>query len=264
MAGTRRGEAARNFAFLVGEENVEDLLNGMAMAAATRVVATMTVDDVLRQKSYLADRIQEEIDTEINELEESLGVDSIGIIVDDGDVDFPVPPGENDDKNPREPYPTQQAFVNHQEANSRASSLRQEGQAEAQRIIRQAEASADRIMQQAESEAESIRSRAEADVTVLQSHLRAIYGDAYEAPTADEDGNLVVPPLPEHTPETARKEQVMRQRRYMRTIESVFRAAAAAFVLHESEEGGDREVWLDLQRPQQSGGAGRGPQGMPR
>ena len=260
-AGTRKGEAAKNYAFRIGPENAEELLKGLSMAAATRVAATMSVDDVLREKRYMADRIQEELDREIDDLEENMGVDSIGIIVEQGDVDFIAEIGGESIKNPREPYPTQEAFARHQQANSEASSLRQAGQAEAQRIRRQAEARADEIMNRAESEAERLKSRAEADLNVMQSHLAAIYGpEAYKPPYKDEEtGEWVVPPLPDHTAETAKKEQVMRQRLYMRAIEQVFRSAAAAFVLHRSEGGAEREVWLDLQRPMQ----GDGRQGPP-
>jgi regulator of protease activity HflC (stomatin/prohibitin superfamily) len=262
-AATRRGEAARHFYFLVGPENAGELLTGLAMSAATRVVATMTVDNVLREKALLSSRMQTELEQEIDQLEKSLGVDSIGIVVEEGDIDFLTRIGERTvRKNPREPFPTQKAFDRHQEANSEASKLRQEGQAEAQRIVRRAEASAENILQQADSDAERIMSRVEADLTVLQSLLESIYGkEEYQAPYPGENGDWVVPPLPPHTAETRRKEQVMRQRHYMRAIEQVLRAAAAAFVLREPREGDDREIWLDLQRPLQGAGGRQGPAG---
>jgi hypothetical protein len=177
-------------------------------------------------------------------------------------VDFLAALGDQSVKNPREPFPTQEAFEFHQQANSRASSLRQEGEADAQRTIRQAEARADEILKKADSAATRITSSVEADLEVLQSLLQGIYGEAYQAPYRDENGELVVPPLPEHTAQTAKVEQVHRQRTYMRAIEEVFRAAAAAFVLREPEEEDERELWLDLQRPMQSGGRGRQGPGM--
>jgi regulator of protease activity HflC (stomatin/prohibitin superfamily) len=254
QAGARMAEAATNYAFLLGPERADTLLRGLAMAAATRVVATMTVDEVLRGKAELASRIQDDLQKEIEDLEKNMGVDSLGIVLDERAVDFLAEMGGESVKNPREPFPTQDAFDFHQEANSEASRKRQEGQAEAQRMLRQAEARADQIVQQADSAAARITSRVQADLSVLQSLLKSIYGDAYQAPYQAENGHLVVPPLPQHTAETQKVEQVMRQRQYMRAIEAVFRAAAAAFVLHEPQDEDEREVWLNLNRPLQGGG----------
>lgn len=290
-----RETAARNYAFLLGEDNASRLLQQLAMSAATKVVSGMSVDPVLAATD-LAGPLKTAIQEEVDQFEARSGID-LGIEI----RPVSLSPDEGGEKNPREPYAVSQAFKLAQDAVSKQRTSVENGRQQASKTLAEAQTRAAATKGRAEAAANRLVGAASADAQLLQSMLSNIYGDGYEAPyyeaadgkryaapceveartgrrvlrllgTAEDEPEvfaafdpekykLVIPALPERTAVEASKERVLKQRLYMRSLEQVFEDSAAAFVLHEMFDGSVRDLWLNMKRPRMGSDTGAGPGG---
>jgi regulator of protease activity HflC (stomatin/prohibitin superfamily) len=142
-------------------------------------------------------------------------------------------------QDPEVPANVQQAFDMYQQAESEKQRLISEGEQEANRITANAEGRQAEIIAEARAYKSRIVSIARADHEMLLNLM-----DVYR--------------------ESPKKASILREWHYQRMVEELLGEAEGSFVLHQTGEGSERELWLQLGRPAKKADRDQGPpQGPP-
>jgi membrane protease subunit HflK len=217
-------EGAIAYAFDV--EDPEGVLRRALKAATCKVVGTMRVEQVL-ERDALFSRIRLELDERLRRFEQRTGR-PVGVTVNAVEAIQ-----TEKTKNPSEPGVVSEAFFEAQNAYSLKDQLEQEGKTEKTKILNDAHAQAAEISAEAQGYKERLVRSAQADAESLQRLL----------------------PVYNHSPEVRR---ILVDRYYQRAVEEVAQKSPGFFVLHQGEDGTQRELRLMLNRvPEEAKGEER-------
>ncbi|MFW6188942.1 MAG: SPFH domain-containing protein [Planctomycetota bacterium] len=207
-------EGAIAYKFHVQEP--EQTLRRIAMAAATEVVASQKVMDVINRKN-LFDALTREVRERLEEFEQKTGA-PLGI-----NVAAVEAIEQQNVKNPTEPGMVSRAFFEAQNAANKRDALINEGNTVAGGLLKSAEAKAAEIQAQARGYAVQLVRTARADARQMEQ-LLPIYQ------RAEAEANI------------------LRNDFYARQIVRVLEDSPGAFVLHEPPDSGSRELRVILTR----------------